>query len=145
TVEEMPEKDPSETDEIRKAEKRNLLVEHSNDDAGPSTKKSKPESEKKNENCNEDQASLHKSEERNTPQCVICGTHPRSALSYAMHIRRVHKVGLAAIEMYVVCACGNEVRNHHPNPKHTKECDDHQFTIHKLPEKTTPQCIFCEV
>ncbi|GMS90124.1 hypothetical protein PENTCL1PPCAC_12295, partial [Pristionchus entomophagus] len=71
TLEEMPEKDSSETHEIWKADKRNLLVEDSNDDAAPPLKKSKSESEKKNENCNEDQTSLPKSEEMNTPQCVI--------------------------------------------------------------------------
>ncbi|GMS87038.1 hypothetical protein PENTCL1PPCAC_9213, partial [Pristionchus entomophagus] len=71
-----------------------------------------------------------------TTQCLFCETYPASTCGYAQHLQRRHKTTLKASGIFLLCSCGFEVRSSKYNPKHSKICNGHQFTVKCLDETT---------
>ncbi|GMR43628.1 hypothetical protein PMAYCL1PPCAC_13823, partial [Pristionchus mayeri] len=46
---------------------------------------------------------------------------------------------------YLLCSCGLRYNSEADQNKHDKKCTGHEFTLHKLDQKVTPQCVQCEV
>ncbi|GMS91204.1 hypothetical protein PENTCL1PPCAC_13379, partial [Pristionchus entomophagus] len=71
-----------------------------------------------------------------TPQCILCepgsrGKYPKTALSYAIHLKSYHNSSLIDNGIYLICKCGMEVRHEIRNPTTARWCNGDQFTLHQ--------------
>ncbi|GMS90126.1 hypothetical protein PENTCL1PPCAC_12301, partial [Pristionchus entomophagus] len=93
---------------------------------------------KHNEKCEGIQFTVCQLDKRTTPQCFLCVAYPSTVFSYAKHINAQHKTSLKANEMYLLCACGVEVRSDYRSSNH-KNCEGRQFTLHEVNGNTITQ------
>ncbi|GMS90773.1 hypothetical protein PENTCL1PPCAC_12948, partial [Pristionchus entomophagus] len=110
--------------------KYNGSQEDSDEEPGTSVKKSRSKSTNRKNKA--------------TPKCILCETYPSTASGYSAHLSDKHKSTLKRLEVYLICACGQEFRSSAHDPEHIKKCDGLKFTLHKLDKKITPQCVLCE-
>ncbi|GMS86054.1 hypothetical protein PENTCL1PPCAC_8229, partial [Pristionchus entomophagus] len=70
-----------------------------------------------------------------TVKCVLCEFFPKTPTGYTNHLRRYHKSKstLIANGIYLVCACGLEIRTQ--SNDHGEGCDRRHFSLHKLDEE----------
>ncbi|GMR58735.1 hypothetical protein PMAYCL1PPCAC_28930, partial [Pristionchus mayeri] len=82
-----------------------------------------------------------------TPKCIICEVYPKSLRGYAHHLVEHHQTTMRKNGIYLICACGDELRGGQSKPDHYKKCRGREYSIRYLDDelKTTPKCFLCKV
>ncbi|GMT08136.1 hypothetical protein PENTCL1PPCAC_30310, partial [Pristionchus entomophagus] len=84
--------------------------------------------------CDRRRFTSHKLEQKicpSTPQCIfpLCDAYPSSIAAFSKHLYKHHQSTLKKSDIYLQCACGDNVFYEHQHLNRTEKCDG-KFTLH---------------